>query len=95
MSATALALGCGTVIASARRAVASGSALDLTGFDAEVALLCEATERLPPEERPLALRELQRLADALAQLAGELRERQAGKRGSAAQAYGRTPGGPR
>ena len=92
MSATALALGCSTVIAAARRAVAAGSALDLTGFDGEVALLCEATERLPQVERAMALRELQRLAAARDELAGELRDQMAGRRGSAAQAYGRAPG---
>jgi hypothetical protein len=88
-------------IAAARRAVAEGAALDLTGFASAIETLCAAAAALPAEAHAAAARDLEHLSVALDDLAADLRDqhsrRAAGAeqaaRSRAAQAYGPPPAG--
>jgi hypothetical protein len=83
-------------IASARRAVADGAELDLTGFAAAIESLCTEAAALPAAARAAAARDLRLVSTALDDLAADLRDqhsrRAAGAeqaaRSRAAQAYG-------
>jgi hypothetical protein len=99
MSAVALAEALRQTIVAAREALAANAALDLAGFDGEVAKLCGAAGLLPPNERAAAARELHALLEEIDRLAGDLKVQQmAVLRGAAeatprhaAAAYGNPP----
>lgn len=98
MSAIALAEALRQTIVAAREALAANAALDLAGFDSEVAKLCHAAGLLPPDERAAAADELHALLEEIDRLAGDLKVQQvAALRGAdatprhAAAAYGNPP----
>ena len=89
-------------VATARRAIADGTFVDLSGFNQEVAGLCAAIVQLPAATRPAfeaeliaLLAELDALSQALiAQHSGQVAGETDAARLRAAQAYGppATPG---
>lgn len=62
-------------VAAARRAVAEGAAIELSGLDAAVAQVCDAAHAVPDAERAAFARDLVVLADALEQLAADIARR--------------------
>jgi hypothetical protein len=81
-------------VATARRTVAEGALVELSGLDAAVAEICEAAPGLPVEERGAFARGLATLAAELDQLAADLvRQREAALRQRANDAYAQE--GPR
>ncbi|HWI26968.1 MAG TPA: hypothetical protein VN668_08345 [Stellaceae bacterium] len=76
-------------IAAARRSIAEGALVELSGLDAAVAEICEAAPALPAAERNAFAQGLAELAAALDELAGDLvRQREAALRHRANDAYG-------
>jgi hypothetical protein len=76
-------------VAGARRAVAEGAEMELTGLDGAVTRVCDAARDLPPAERGPYAERLKELAHALDLLAEDLaRQDAAGLRQRAQDAYG-------
>jgi hypothetical protein len=76
-------------IAEARRAVAEGVFVEVSGLDAAVAAVCEAAPGLPVEERGAFAKRLSELAEALDELAADIvRQSEAAQRQRAKDAYG-------
>jgi hypothetical protein len=66
-------------VATARRAIADGTFVDLAGFDRELASLCAAIVRLPAALRPAAEIELMALLADLDELSQALIAQEAGR----------------
>ncbi len=76
-------------VAEARRALAGGALVDISGLDAAVTEVCDAAQTLPAGERQAFAGDLAALADALDQLAAEIvRLGEAARRRQASEAYG-------
>lgn len=76
-------------IAEARRAVAEGVFVEVSGLDTAVAAVCETARGLPAEERGACARRLSELAAALDQLATDIAQQsEAAQRQRAKDAYG-------
>jgi hypothetical protein len=81
-------------IAEARRAVAAGALVDMSGLDAAISEVCDAARTLPAGEREAFAEGLVALAAALDQLALDIvHQREAAQRQRANDAYGQE--GPR
>ncbi|HUC67241.1 MAG TPA: hypothetical protein VMA53_17505 [Stellaceae bacterium] len=81
-------------IAEARRAVAAGALVDMSGLDAAIGEICDAARTLPAAERDAFAERLVALAAALDQLALDIvHQREAAQRQRANDAYGQE--GPR
>jgi hypothetical protein len=81
-------------ITEARRAVAAGALVDMSGLDAAIGEVCDAARALPAAERDAVAESLVALAAALDQLALDIvRQREAAQRQRANDAYGQE--GPR
>jgi uncharacterized membrane-anchored protein len=75
-------------VAEARRAVAEGAHIEVSGLDAAVEQICAGAQDVPAAERSAFMRELGELADALDQLAAEItRQSEAAQRRRATDAY--------
>jgi hypothetical protein len=86
VSAIALAEALRQTIVAAREALAANAALDLAGFDGEVAKLCDVAGLLPPGERAAAAQELHALLEEIDRLASDLKVQQVAMLRSAAEA---------
>jgi hypothetical protein len=76
-------------VAEARRVVAGGTMVDISGLDAAVTEICDAAQTLPADERQAFAGDLAMLAAALDQLAAEIvRQGEASRRRQANEAYG-------
>ena len=90
MSAEARLDAIAAAVAEARRAVAGGALVEVSGLDAAVAEMCEAARALPADERGAFAGRLVELAEALDGLATELqRQKETAQRQRANDAYGR------
>jgi hypothetical protein len=75
-------------VAAARRALADGAVIDISGLDAAVSEVCTAAQALPADERRALADGLASLADALDQLAADIvRQAEAARRRQAQEAY--------
>jgi hypothetical protein len=75
-------------IAAARRAVAEGALIEISGLDGAMIEVCGAAENVPAAERGALAHGLATLADALDQLAADIaRQGEAARRRQATHAY--------
>jgi hypothetical protein len=75
-------------VAVARRAVADGALIEISGLDGAVTEICGGADIVPAAERGSFAENLAALADALDQLAAEIvRQGEAARRRQAADAY--------
>ncbi len=94
MSAAARFEEIAAAIAEARRAVAAGALVDMSGLDAAIGEICDAARTLSAAEREAFAQSLAALAAALDELALDIvRQREAAQRQRANDAYGQE--GPR
>jgi hypothetical protein len=76
-------------VAEARRAVAEGAIVEVSGLDKAVGAVCDAARALPAAERGAFAERLTALADALDLLAADIvRQSEAAQRQRANDAYG-------
>lgn len=76
-------------VGAARRALADGALIELTGLDGAVTRICEAAREMPANERPAFAEQLSALAETLDLLAIEIAHPdKATQRRRAATAYG-------